>query len=102
MQELVVLSKALSDINRLKIVALIQREKELCVCELSDTLALAQPLISRHLKQLKAAKILNSKKAGKWTIYTLTSNPSTLLSTYLKTLQQSQETLNSIKKCDAR
>jgi len=102
MQELVVLSKALSDINRLKIVTLIQREKELCVCELSDTLRLSQPLISRHLKQLKAANILSSKKAGKWMIYTITSNPSTLLTTYLKVLQQSQETLSPIKRCNAR
>jgi len=102
MEELVVLSKAFSDLNRLKIVTLIQREKELCVCELSDTLLLSQPLISRHLKQLKVANILTSHQEGKWMIYAVTTNPSVLLTTYLQTLKIHEETLQPIVTCKTR
>ena len=87
MEKLLLLSKAMSDLNRLKIVALIQREEKLCVCELSDTLKLSQPLVSRHLKQLKAANVVESYKEGKWSIYRVVADPSPILQTYLQELQ---------------
>jgi len=71
MEELVQLAKILSDINRVKIIALMHREKELCVCEICDTLELSQPLVSRHLKQMREANIVNTKQSGKWIIYSL-------------------------------
>jgi len=71
MNELVLLSKAMSDVNRLKIIALIQREQKLCVCEICDTLQLSQPLVSRHLRQIKAAGLIVSEKKGKWMVYSL-------------------------------
>ena len=71
MDKLVRLGKILSDINRVKILALLQREKELCVCEICDTLELSQPLVSRHLKQMREANIVSAKKNGKW-IFPLT------------------------------
>ena len=74
MEELVQISKILSDINRVKMIALMQRDKELCVCEFCDTLELSQPLVSRHLKQMKELGIVNVKKSGKWSIYSLVSN----------------------------
>ena len=52
MEEMVTLAKAMSDVHRVEIVALIRREGEVCVRELCDTLHLPQPLVSRHLKQL--------------------------------------------------
>jgi ArsR family transcriptional regulator len=74
MEKLVSLGKVLSDINRVRIIALLKREKELCVCELCDTLELSQPLVSRHLKQMREADIVSMRKSGKWMIYTLKSN----------------------------
>jgi len=71
MNELVILGKILSDINRVKIIVLLKREKELCVCELCDTLELSQPLVSRHLKQMREADIVSMRKSGKWMIYEL-------------------------------
>ena len=78
MEKLVQIAKAFSDTNRILIVALILRDKEVCVCEICDTLELSQPLVSRHLKQLKEAHIVQSHKEGKWQIYTAvdtTDNP---------------------------
>lgn len=51
MQKLVILAKTFSDLNRVKILSLLKRERELCVFEICDTLELSQPLVSRHLKR---------------------------------------------------
>ncbi len=101
-EEMVRLSKAMSDSNRIKIITLIQREGGLCVCEICDTLKLSQPLVSRHLKQLKKADILTSHKEGKWIIYKMHTNPSILLNTYLKLCKQDERTLNPLISCDMK
>ena len=74
MEQVVQIAKVLSDINRVKIIALMQREKELCVCEICDTLELSQPLVSRHLKQMREAKLVQTRKDGKWMVYSLSSD----------------------------
>lgn len=101
-EEITLLAKAMSDENRVKIVALIQREGGLCVCEICDTLELSQPLVSRHLKQLKAADILASDREGKWIIYNIVNNPSPALGTYLTILKQKEGMLNKLIQCTAR
>ena len=73
MENIVAIAKVLSDINRIKILGLLLRNKELCVCEFCDTLNLSQPLVSRHLKQIKASGMINSKQEGKWVIYSLSN-----------------------------
>ncbi|HDY86303.1 hypothetical protein LCGC14_0989760 [marine sediment metagenome] len=60
---------ALSHPMRLRALVLLQQEGELCVCELTHALALAQPVISRHLAQLKAAGLLLSRRQGLWVYY---------------------------------
>jgi ArsR family transcriptional regulator len=65
--------RALGDETRLRCVALIQQQGELCVCELSYALDSAQPKISRHLATLKAAKILQDRREGLWISYNLHS-----------------------------
>lgn len=74
MEKIVTIAKILSDINRVKILGLLMENKELCVCELCDTLQLFQPLVSRHLKQMKKAGLISSKQRGKWMIYSLETN----------------------------
>ena len=63
------LFKNLADDTRLKSLLLIQREGELCVCELVCALDLSQPKISRHLAQLRKAGILTGRKEGQWVYY---------------------------------
>ena len=101
-EEIVSLSKAMSDSNRIKIITLIQREGGLCVCEICDTLKLSQPLVSRHLKQLKKAEILTSYKEGKWMIYEIDTNPSMLLDTYLVLCKEVEKTLEPLVSCDMK
>ena len=71
MEELVSIGKILSDTNRVNILALLYREGELCVCELCDTLQLSQPLVSRNLKMMRDAKMVDTLQKGKWVIYSL-------------------------------
>lgn len=75
MERLVQLVKVFSDVNRFKILILVLRELEVCVCEICGTLELSQPFISRHLKQIREVDILESTQEGKWVIYSLTENP---------------------------
>lgn len=63
--------RALADETRLRCVVLIQQQSELCVCELTYVLNLAQPKISRHLAILKAANILQDRREGLWVYYQL-------------------------------
>lgn len=60
---------ALSHPMRLRAVILIKQMDELCVCELTHALDLVQPVISRHLAQLKEAGVLLARKQGLWVYY---------------------------------
>ena len=62
--------KAVSDQNRVRILFMLN-EKSLCVCEISAVLKLAQPTVSKHLKQLKDAELISEIKDGKWVNYSL-------------------------------
>ncbi|MEI5637712.1 MULTISPECIES: metalloregulator ArsR/SmtB family transcription factor [unclassified Pseudoalteromonas] len=64
--------KALSDEIRLKTLALLMVEPELCVCELLVALEQqSQPKVSRHLAQLKQAGILCDRKYKQWVFYAI-------------------------------
>ncbi len=65
------LFQALSDATRLRILALLATEDELCVCDLTRVLKLSQPMISRHLAFLREAGIVTDRRAGVWVHYRL-------------------------------
>ena len=75
MKELIKAMKALSDINRVKIVKMLQH-KMMCVCEIKAVLNIAQPTVSKHLKILEDAGLVVSKKDGLWVNYQLTDGTS--------------------------
>jgi len=62
--------KALSDVNRLKIVQLL-KERELCACELTLALSNSQSTVSHRLSVLKNAGLIKEKKEGKWSYFRL-------------------------------
>lgn len=65
------LFKALADDTRARICALLVDSPELCVCELTDALALSQPKISRHLALLRNLQLLAGERRGQWVYYRL-------------------------------
>jgi ArsR family transcriptional regulator len=67
--------KALSDPNRVKIVKMLQH-KMMCVCEIREALRIAQPSVSKHLKILEDAGLVDHNKDGLWVNYHLTDGRS--------------------------
>lgn len=63
------LFSALSNEIRLRCLSLMQVEGELCVCELTHTLELSQPMISRHLAILRDAGLVSDRRSGQWIYY---------------------------------
>ncbi len=61
--------RALSDHTRIRILAMVNREKSLCVCELVLALKEVQPKVSRHLSILRKQKIVLARKQGLWVHY---------------------------------
>lgn len=65
------LFRSLADPTRLRSLLLLQREGELCVCELTCALGEGQPKISRHLAQLREAGLVADRRQGVWVYYRL-------------------------------
>ena len=62
---------AVADATRRRILALLLRQGELCVCELTAALDDIQPKISRHLCVLKDAGLVVPRREGTWMFYRL-------------------------------
>ncbi len=62
--------RALAEPTRLEIIDALRRG-ERCVCELTDSLGIAQPLLSFHLKTLRDAGLLRDRRDGRWAYYSL-------------------------------
>jgi len=63
--------RLLGDETRLRSLLLLAAEGELCVCELTWTLDVVQPKISRHLAQLRAGGLVRDRRDGQWVHYRL-------------------------------
>ena len=63
--------KALADETRVKMLALLLEQPELCVCHLERTLDITQSKASRHLRYLLNAGLLQDRREGVWMHYRL-------------------------------
>ena len=70
MREIMDILKALADENRLRALHALTGG-ELCVCQLIALLDLAPSTVSKHLAILRAARLVDSRKAGRWMHYRL-------------------------------
>ncbi|MEA4972459.1 MAG: metalloregulator ArsR/SmtB family transcription factor [Candidatus Metalachnospira sp.] len=62
--------KAFCDENRLMILELLQ-SGEKCACRLLEDLKISQSTLSHHMTILCASGIVNARKEGKWTYYSI-------------------------------
>ena len=62
--------KALADENRVRALCAL-RGGELCVCRLIALLELAPSTVSKHLSILRSARLVDSRKEGRWMYYRL-------------------------------
>jgi len=75
METFIKVMKALSDPNRVKLLKMLQN-REMCVCEIQASLDIAQPTVSKHLKVLEEAGLVEHRKDGLWVNYQLTDGRS--------------------------
>jgi ArsR family transcriptional regulator, arsenate/arsenite/antimonite-responsive transcriptional repressor len=73
MQELLDIAQALSDASRVRALMAL-RGREVCVCQLTELLGLATPTVSRHMALLHQAKLVESRKDGRWVYYRLATD----------------------------
>ena len=63
------LFKALGDETRLRIMALLVNDQELCVCDIMAALELPQSTVSRHLSYLRNTGLVDDRRQGVWMYY---------------------------------
>ena len=80
-------AKALADPTRLMLaVALRDSEGELCVCDLAWVAERSEKLVSHHVRALRAAGLVRSRRDGKMVMYALTGEGRALLDLVLATV----------------
>lgn len=99
--------KALSDRNRLRVVAALFHIDELCACQIVELLEVTGATASRHMGLLVRAGIVVSRKEGRWVYYRLDASLSTLLFQWLEAelmgnpdLKTDRALLKNIVACD--
>jgi ArsR family transcriptional regulator len=71
MEQMLNITKALADGNRVRVVLALTEYDELCVCQITEILGHATPTISRHMSVLQNAGLVKSRKDGRWVYYRL-------------------------------
>jgi ArsR family transcriptional regulator len=64
------ISKALSDPNRLQIIQMIT-DQERCACKLLEHFNISQPTLSHHMRILSDCNLIKTRKEGKWSHYSM-------------------------------
>ena len=77
---------------RLKILYLLEQEKELCPCDLSDILGMSIPAVSQHLRKLRDGNVIQSRRQAQTIYYSLKEEHIKILNPFFKYINQ--RTLN--------
>jgi len=70
MRDVLDITKALADGNRLRVLMALTGG-ELCVCQIVELLRLAPSTTSKHVSILRQARLVESRKEGRWMYYRL-------------------------------
>ena len=68
--DVVKIGKALSDENRVKILQMLT-DGERCGCKLLEAFEITQPTLSHHMKILCDSGLVDARKDGKWSRYSV-------------------------------
>lgn len=68
--DVALICKALGDSNRLQIVKMLS-EGEKCACNLLERFEITQPTLSHHMKTLCECGLVEVRREGKWSHYSL-------------------------------
>ncbi|MBA3807587.1 MAG: winged helix-turn-helix transcriptional regulator [Solirubrobacterales bacterium] len=77
-------AKALGDPTRLTLAVALRDGEELCVCDLSWVAERSENLVSHHVRALRTAGLVRSRREGKMVMYALTDRGRALLDVVLE------------------
>ncbi|UCZ57027.1 metalloregulator ArsR/SmtB family transcription factor [Desulfurispirillum indicum] len=87
--------KALSDASRMRVILALCSHDELCACQLIEMLDLAAATVSRHMTILQEARLVRSRREGRWVYYFLSESfPSPLYQWLSENMQNSPSVAN--------
>ena len=81
---------------RLKMLYLLEAEKELCPCDLADILGISIPAVSQHLRKLKDGSIVETRKVGQTIFYSLTQANMEILKPFFNHINQQVKELEKV------
>lgn len=76
---------------RLKILYLLEEEKELCPCDLADILEMSIPAVSQHLRKMKDGNLIQTRRSGQTIFYSLIKEQTELLIPFFKSIKKSNK-----------
>ena len=76
---------------RLKILFLLNMENELCPCDIADILEMSVPAISQHIRKIKDAGFIKSRREGQTLYYSLVGEKTTLLNSVFTSIRTSKK-----------
>ncbi|MFD2529121.1 ArsR/SmtB family transcription factor [Polaribacter marinaquae] len=77
---------------RLKILFLLNTENELCPCDLADILKMSVPAISQHIRKIKDAGIISSRRDGQTLYYSLNRDETEIFSSIFESIELIRKT----------
>jgi ArsR family transcriptional regulator len=93
---------SINDETRLKILRFIDKNGEVCVCDLEKSFGMIQSRISRHLKILKDGGFLSVERRGRWAYYNIRNPLDEFRASALKEISYLDIKLPKLKKgCEA-
>ena len=81
---------------RLKIVYLLEEEKELCPCDLADILGMTIPAVSQHLRKMKDGNLVETRKEGQTIYYSLAQQNIKILKPFFKHIRIQTQKLETV------
>jgi ArsR family transcriptional regulator len=96
MRQLMSITKALSDENRVRIL-LFLKESELCLCQIIEVLKLSPATVSKHMSILSLATLVDVRKEGRWHYYRLSQEPTVEASATMEFLTKALANSRPIK-----
>ncbi|MFP4072155.1 MAG: ArsR/SmtB family transcription factor [Desulfovibrionales bacterium] len=101
------MARGLADGTRMRIIAALMHHTELCACQLIEMLTLTGATVSRHMSILQSARLVQSRKQGRWVFYRLADEFPDQLRAWLRdslagspTILADREALKTILSCE--
>jgi len=82
--------KALGDPNRLEIIEMLS-DGEKCACKILERFEITQPTLSHHMKILCECSLVNVRKEGKWSHYSLNNEISESLKNFFDSINKNKD-----------